>query len=379
MWTVLPSDSILYDQTVVRLPVGFIRNFSGQKPTVNSESGKQRKERDVAKVKCIVVGTGGFARGHIRTIMDMKRTTDMVGFVEPAEASRTATAALFAEKNKACPPFYATVRELIKAQGTADAALICSPHKYHFENAKDCLQDGMDTLIEKPMVLDRAEAQRLIGLRNKTGRLVMVAFPGSLSPAVWKAKQLLAQGAIGEVNAISAFAHQHWKAGTIGTWRQRPEISGGGFLFDTGSHMINTVVDLLDADVAWVTALLDNRKTPVEINSSVSGLSTNGVMFSLAGAGDSVQCCSQVHVFGDGGVLKTGIWGECLFIKKANDAEFKPVSYRKSRGPWQQFLRVRSGKMQNPCPPEVGLRFAKLMDMIRQSGATGRKIIKPNR
>ncbi len=324
------------------------------------------------KVRSIVVGTGGFARCHIRAMMDMRRSTSIVGFVEPSEASRTATAALFSEKAIACPPFYATVRELIKAQGVADAAVICSPHKFHFENARDCLRNGMDVLIEKPMVMNGAEAQRLIELRNKTGRLVMVALPGSLSPAIWKAKLLLARGAIGKVSAISAFAQQRWKAATVGTWRQIPEISGGGFLFDTGSHMVNTVVDLLNADVARVTALLDNRKTPVEINSSVSGLSTDGIMFSLAGAGNSVQCCSQVLVFGDRGVLKTGIWGECLFTKKARDTEFKPVPYRKSRGPWEQFLRVRSGKMQNPCPPEVGLRFAKLMDMIRQSATTGR-------
>jgi predicted dehydrogenase len=328
----------------------------------------------MTRVRSIVVGTGGFARYHIRSMMDMKRTTNIVGFVEPSEASRIATAALLSEKGVACPPFYATVRELVKDLGAAEAAVICSPHKFHFENAKDCLQSGMDVLIEKPMVMNGAEAQRLIELRDRTERLVMVAFPGSLSPAIWKAKQLLAQGAIGKVSAVSAFAQQNWKTLTLGTWRQIPEISGGGFLFDTGSHMVNSVVDLLGADVACVSALLDNRKTPVEINSAVCGLSTEGVMFSLAGAGDSVQCCSQVLVFGDGGVLKTGIWGECLFTKTANEVEFKPVPYRRSRGPWEQFLRVRSGKMQNPCPPEIGLRFANLMDMIRRSAETGRTI-----
>jgi predicted dehydrogenase len=331
----------------------------------------------MTKVKSIVVGTGGFARFHIGAMMDMKRTTDIVGFVEPSEPSRTATAVFFSERGIACPPFYETIRELVKDQGAADAAVICCPHKYHFESAQNCLQNGMDVLIEKPMVMNGVEAKRLIALRNRTGRLVMVAFPGSLSPAIWKAKQLLAQGAIGKVSAISAFAHQRWKAATIGTWRQIPEISGGGFLFDTGSHMINTVVDLLDVDVACVSAMFDNRNTPVEINSSVCGLSTNGIMFSLAGAGDSIQCCSQVLVFGDSGVLKTGIWGECLSIKKANQNEFKPMPFRKSRGPWEQFLRVRSGKMQNPCPPEVGLRFAELMDMIRRSFETGRTTIKP--
>lgn len=324
------------------------------------------------RVKTILIGAGGFARYHLDTMLDMRRTTAIVGIVEPSAASRRATAALFAEKEVSCPPFHATVRELVAAQGVADAALICSPHKFHFENASDCLQAGMDVCIEKPMVMNAAEAEELIALRNATGRLVMVAFPGSLSPAVWKAKQLLARGAIGEVSAMAAFVHQSWKTLAAGTWRQDPEISGGGFLFDTGSHMINTVVDLLGAEVASVIALLDKRGAPVEINSSVSGMSTNGVVFSLAGAGDCVQCCSEVFVFGDRGIIKTDVWGQFLFMKKGAQAEFRPVPFRKSRGPWEQFLRVRAAKMDNPCPPEVGLRFAKLMDMIRRSAATGR-------
>jgi predicted dehydrogenase len=195
----------------------------------------------------------------------------------------------------------------------------------------------------------------------------MVAFPGSLSPAVWKAKQLIKNGALGKVTAIAAFAHQRWQQATVGTWRQDPEISGGGFLFDTGSHMVNTVVDLLGEDVTRVNAIMDNRGAPVEIASVVGGVSKSGIMFSLVGAGDSMQCNSEITVFGDRAVLKTGIWGERLSLRRDGEPEFKPVPYARSSGPWEQFLKVRAGTLENPCPPEVGLRFAKLMDLIRAS------------
>jgi predicted dehydrogenase len=204
--------------------------------------------------------------------------------------------------------------------------------------------------------------------------LLVVAFPGSLSPAVHKAKELIRAGAIGRVAVVSAFAHQAWKKNTTGKWRQVPELSGGGFLFDTGSHMVNTVVDLLSEDVTQVSAILDNRGTPVEINSSVSGQTASGVIFSLGGAGDSIQCTSLITVCGDQGVIETGIWGERLRIKTLAKPEFEDVPLPKSSGAWEQFLKVRSGKLANPCPPEVGLRFAKLMDMIRESAATGRTV-----
>ena len=331
----------------------------------------------MAKVKSIVVGTGGMSRFHIRSMLSMSGTTAIVGFVEPAEKSREAVRLLFSEENKACPPFYGTIRQLLADQGAPDAAMICSPHKYHLENASDCLKAGMHVCLEKPMVMNTSEAQRLIQLRDKTGRIVVVAFPGSLSPAIEKAKSLIAKGTLGNVSVISAFVHQRWKQATTGAWRQVPEISGGGFLFDTGSHMVNTVVDLLGEDVARVTALIDNRGAPVEINSAVSGISRSGVMFSLTGAGDSIQCNSQITVFGDKAVLQTGIWGEYLYLKKLKEKEFTAVPYRNSRGPWEQFLAVVAGKKENPCPAEVGLRFARLMDMIRKSAETGQTVTAP--
>ncbi len=40
-----------------------------------------------------------------------------------------------------------------------------------------------------------------------------------------------------------------------------------------------------------------------------------------------------------------------------------------SLGVWEQFLAVRAGEIPNPCPPEVGLRMAKLWDAIQASAA----------
>ncbi|MCH2176246.1 MAG: Gfo/Idh/MocA family oxidoreductase [Lentisphaeria bacterium] len=327
----------------------------------------------MSRVSAIVVGTGSMARHHIKNILSM-RNTKLVGFVEVSEHSIQAVQALYSEAGKRCPPFYVSIKDLVKAQGAADTAFIVTPHSYHLENALDCMKAGMDVFLEKPMVINGQEAKRMIRARDRYQRLLVVAFPGSLSPTIQKAKELINKGEIGRVTSISANVYQGWKRGTVGTWRQVPEISGGGFLFDTGSHMINTVVDIAQQDVKHVMALMDNCGTPVEINSTISGMFADGSMFSLAGAGDSLHCSSEVLVIGDQGTIRTGIWGERLEIKKAKGSDFKPVKTRRSKGVWEQFIRVRSGKQENPCPPEIGLRFAKLMDMIRKSADTGKKV-----
>ena len=327
-----------------------------------------------SKTSMIMVGVGGMARHHLRTILKMRRNTSVVGYVEVSENQRQLTMDLHQELQISCPPFYDNIKELVKTQGAADTAFIITPHKFHLENTIDCMKAGMDVLLEKPMVLNENEAKRLIRSRDKEGRLLVVAFPGSLSPAVKKAKAMIASGKLGTIRSISAFAHQQWQIATKGAWRQIPDISGGGFLFDTGSHMINTVVDLGGDDVGEVCAIMDNCGSPVEIRSTISGRFRSGVQFSLAAAGDSMQCCSSITVIGDKGILETGIWGERLLYRNHKTSEMKAIKTPAYKGVWEQFLKVRAGKMENPCPAEVGLRFARLMDLIRKSNESGKTI-----
>lgn len=323
--------------------------------------------------KAIIVGTGGMARAHIHNMLTLAETR-ITGLVEVSEASRTTTSELFGEAGQSCPPFFDSIGELLEAGIEADTAFIVTPHKFHFDNARECLENGIDVLLEKPMVMNVDEAEALITVRNRTARLLVVGFPGSLSPAIKTAKAMIAEGRIGRVTGIAAHVYQNWKTITTGMWRQDPEISGGGFLFDTGSHMVNTVVDLIGEDVAEVTAILDNCGTQVEINSSVGGRFRSGIIFSLAGMGDATHCSSEVFVHGEDGVLQTGIWGERLKLRMVGDTDFHPVNSPDSSGVWEQFLAVRAGELDNPCPPEVGLRFARLMDMIRTSADSGRLV-----
>jgi predicted dehydrogenase len=324
----------------------------------------------------IFVGAGGIARHHLRALLAAGRSTRVVCIVEPQEANRAAFIAILAEHQRPEPPAFATVRDALGAGLAPDAAFICSPHKFHCEHILACLRAGLDVLVEKPMVLNAAEARRVIRARDQSGRLLVVAFNGSLSPAIQRAKELIRAGKLGEVRAVNAWLHQRWKSGTTGTWRQQPEISGGGFLFDTGSHLLNTLVHLLDDDIAQVGALQDNRGAPVEIDTVIAGRTRGGALFSVTTTGDSIHCTSELQIFGTKGVLRTGIWGERLDWKpgeqKDGGREWFPVKLPARRGVWQQFLEVRAGRRPNPCPAEIGLRFARTMDLIRRSVASGR-------
>ena len=66
------------------------------------------------------------------------------------------------------------------------------------------------------------------------------------------------RGELGDDQMIDAFVAQDWLRVTKGTWRQNPKLSGGGLLYDSGVHALNTMMWLVDSSVQRVYAILGN-------------------------------------------------------------------------------------------------------------------------
>lgn len=269
------------------------------------------------------------------------------------------------------PPNEPDLTKLLTTRGSElDAAFIITPHAYHYEQTKACLEAGLDVLLEKPMVVNAQEAEGLIATRDHTGKLLVVGFPGSLSPRVRTATAMLRAGELGELLSIGGITWEHWRTPNLGTWRQVPEIAGGGFFFDTGAHMLNTIADLAGEEFTEVAAWFENRDTAVEIVGVAMAKLKSGGLVTFHAVGDAGgRARSDVRVACTLGNLYTGIWGEKLAVQRWPSDEWHDVEVPPSMGVWQQFVAVREGRIANPCPPEVGLRMARLWDAIRASAA----------
>ena len=123
---------------------------------------------------------------------------------------------------------------------------------------------------------DRRGSHRADRHARPDGPAARRAFQGSLSPQVREASRRLRSGELGPILNVNAVAWQDWATLTDGTWRQDPALSGGGFLFDTGAHMLNTVSDLAGEEFAQVAAWLENDGRPVDIRAVVMGRLASG-------------------------------------------------------------------------------------------------------
>ncbi len=322
-----------------------------------------------APIQIALIGAGLIGRHHAKSILKQTDTTRIAVVCEPNPTAYAAFGELYTAAGLPVPPNEPDLARAL-TKHPVQVAFICTPHADHHDQTQACLEAGLDVLLEKPMVMNGAEAQSLIEVQQRTGRLLVVAFPGSLSPYLRQAVDMLRSGDCGQMLSISATIWQNWGPLTADTWRQMPEISGGGFLFDTGAHMLNTVVDVAGEEFVEVAAWLDNCGRPVETMGVIIGRLASGKLVTLHGCGEAIpSCASDIRIFCEQAILRTGMWGEFLEVQRSGENTLTPVVLPPSLGVWQQFLRVLNGEVPNPCPPEVGLRMARLYDAIKLSAA----------
>jgi len=327
------------------------------------------------------IGAGNMARHHIKTMLTQPDTTEVVAICEPSATVYHTTAALFTAAGLTPPPNLPDLMEFLgEFKDELDAVFIITPHVYHYQQAKACLEAGLHVLLEKPMVMNAEEARHLIDVRDQTGKLLVVAFNGGLSPHIRTAVKMLRSGDYGPILNISGLIWQNWISHVDGTWRVQPEISGGGFMFDSGAHLLNTVSDLAGENFSEVAAWLDNGSHQVETRGVIMGRLESGALVTLHGCGEAPpSCSSDIKVFTPKAIFHLGAWGGYLNIQQLTSSDetfenhtFQPVPVPPSLGgAWEQFLAVYHGEIENPCPPEVGLRMARLWDAIRASAAQG--------
>ena len=104
------------------------------------------------------------------------------------------------------------------------------------------------------------------------------------------------------VQTVSAYQAQHWLTGTRGTWRQDPAVSCGGQLNDSGSHLLDVAIRITGLRPEWVSAAIDNRGAPVNIDSALTVRFEGGALASILVAGSaSIDWWEDLSIHGDRG------------------------------------------------------------------------------
>src|SRR5579871_5417266 len=103
----------------------------------------------------------------------------------------------------------------ILARKDVDAVIIGTPDHWHKQAAVDAMKAGKDVYLEKPMIHTYADGPEMIQTAQSTGRIIQIGSQRVSSMIYRKAKELLASGAIGELNMVTAWWDRN---SSIGAW-----------------------------------------------------------------------------------------------------------------------------------------------------------------
>ena len=369
-------------------------------------------------IKIGLIGYGGIGRVHAAAYRAIPfhyglpaASIQVAAVATTREATARAAAAEIG-----CEHYFADYRELL-SRGDIDAIDICTPNNSHCEIALAAAAAGKHINCEKPLAMNEAEAIQMAEAVQSAGVKAQLSFNFRFFPAINRAKQLIEAGFLGQ---IFSFRGRYHRSSYISrdkplSWRLQREVTGGGALFDLGSHVLDLLYCLLgDFESVYGTldTLIKQRRLaagasetgPVDVDdiallqARLPGGALGTVEISRMGTGATNDLC--VELFGDKGAIRFDLaepaWLHVYDAREQEAPSGGQRGFRKieaaSRYPGQRspdwtmspdFMRahaeclyqfIRAIQDDHPPSPSFrdGLQVQRIMEAAQKSSQRGR-------
>jgi predicted dehydrogenase len=153
-------------------------------------------------LRVAVVGAGAFGRNHLRVYRELQQTGHDLRLVAVVDRNPAVMSEAAAKFDVTC---FNSIEACLAAGSELDAASICVPTVHHASAAAPLLAAGVDLLIEKPLAASLADANSIVELASKHGRIVQAGHLERFNPAVTAARQHLHRPMFFEAHRLSIF------------------------------------------------------------------------------------------------------------------------------------------------------------------------------
>ena len=236
-------------------------------------------------------------------------------FSSDAQTAHDSAASLHIDPARSYEDFH----ELAKCEAQRDdgieAVVIVTPNDLHAAPAVACAQAGIDVICDKPMAATLEQTEQMAQKIKDAGVEFILTHNYSGYPLVRAARQMVAEGRIGEVRQVRVEYLQDGLLGKLEArhkWRSDPQRCGNaGTLADIGSHAYHLLRFVIGADAASMAAdtaiFTPQRGTDdhVEILLRYANGARGSMTCSQVSAGK--KCDLQLHVYGE---LASLHWGQ---------------------------------------------------------------------
>lgn len=323
------------------------------------------------KVRIGFIGSGGIAVGHAMRLHE-GGLAEVVALADPSEASLDRMKERRPEL--AGVATFADYREMLE-KADLDAVQIHSPHCYHAQQMIDALDAGKHVLCEKPMTSSVEDARRVIAKRDETGKILVVSYQRHYEGTYRLIKEMAQGGELGKLQMVALILSQEWLNATRGKWRQSMELSCGGQLNDSGSHLVDMMLWTTGLQPDRVFAEINYFDAEVDIDSAITARFAGGALGNVTIMGGSPTPFWEFF----------GVWGSkgAVTYDRANGLQVlregqeivRPELPPSAGDPDTNFVRAILGLEEPGVPAECGLRVSEFTEAAWRSEKSGLPVL----
>lgn len=196
---------------------------------------------------------------------------------------------------------YLEYEELL-AEAPLDAVLVGTPHTLHYDQVVAALERNLHVYCDKPLTTDLEAARDLVVRDEASDRTVMVGYQRHLQTAFRRARDRFRTS---EPRWFTASITQGWIDDSAGTWRLEPDLAGGGFLTDTGSHLVDGVLWTTGLEPASVAAsmIFHDETERIDSRAHLDVTFENGATGTFSLYGDAPAVRERIQIWDDHGAV----------------------------------------------------------------------------
>ena len=349
------------------------------------------------KLKIGIIGVGGISECHIASYLN-NSDVELYAFCDINKERLQAKGEKYG-----ITKLYTDVNEMV-ALPELDAVSVCTWNAAHKDCTIAALNAGKHVLCEKPMAMNKQEAEEMKAVAEKNGKLLMIGFVRRHGNDCGTLKEFIDADSLGEIYYTKATYLR--RNGNPGGWFGNKAYSGGGPLIDLGVHVIDLVKYLIGnpkpVSVYGATfKKLGNRPgikgakgyvsatTEMENVCDVEDLATALIRFDN-GAVLSVEAsfclniksnCGTVEVFGTKGGAK---FNPELEIYNEMNGYLTNVSFHNNtamdfnvifQNEINHFVDCIKGRAECIAPAQDGVELMAILDAVYESARTGHEVI----
>jgi predicted dehydrogenase len=215
---------------------------------------------EAEKLRFALVGAGMIGGVHAKALAGLDEA-ELVAVVDAdLDKARTLADAYGADAS--------TDLDAVLRRADVDAVTICTPSGLHADGAVAALDAGKHVVVEKPLDVSLAAADRIIDAEKRSGRTVAVISQHRFDRSTEKVLQAVRDGHLGTITSAIA-SHAWWRGQTYydsGDWRGTWALDGGGAIMNQTVHTINLMVTTVGTpvEVFAYTGCLAHERIEVE-------------------------------------------------------------------------------------------------------------------